>query len=185
MGSNPGMRAAIQFPDFSRIRIRRPASDFKSWQEHPIDLTPALKWSQCTNNPVLQWGDVVEIPEDNHLLNEMWSGLNEPELDLLSKCLARKVVIKVQDASKEVELPMGIKRALGVGQQVELETKSFWLRTVLLNSRLLLASSDLSGVKVHRVVGDNALDFAVDCSDEKAPPAFWVRDGDYIEVPER
>ncbi len=57
---------------------------------------------------------------------------------------------------------------------------------VLFNSKLLLASSDLSGIKVTRrdpVTGEKR-EWVVDCSSEKPAADLWLRDGGVIKVPE-
>jgi hypothetical protein len=63
---------------------------------------------------------------------------------------------------------------------------AFWLKPVLINSQLLLTSSDLSRIKVTRrdpKTGEK-LEWVFDCSGDKAPD-FWLRAGDVIEVPEK
>ncbi len=74
-----------------------------------------------------------------------------------------------------------------MGPLTELKNAAFWIKPVLRNSNLLLASSDLSRVKVtrHDPVSAKAREWLLDCSDTKPTPAFWLRDGDVIEVPEK
>ncbi len=63
----------------------------------------------------------------------------------------------------------------------------FWLKPVLLQSKLVLVSSDLSRVKVTRrdpATGQKR-EWVVDCSEASPAPDFWLRDGDKIEVPEK
>ena len=63
---------------------------------------------------------------------------------------------------------------------------SFWLKPVLMDSHLLLTSSDLSRVKVSRrdPKTGQKLEWVIDCSGSKAPD-LWLRAGDVIEVPEK
>ena len=62
----------------------------------------------------------------------------------------------------------------------------FMLWPVLDESKTLLASSDLSRVKIKRKDATGKIyEWTVDCSDAKSPPNFWLRDGDVIEVPEK
>jgi hypothetical protein len=58
---------------------------------------------------------------------------------------------------------------------------------LLRGSNLLLASSDLTRIKVTRHDLPTGLphEWVVDCSDAKPAPDLWLRDGDVIEVPEK
>jgi hypothetical protein len=64
---------------------------------------------------------------------------------------------------------------------------NFWLKPALLGSKLVLASSDLSRVKVIRT--DSATgrkeERVFDCGEGRPAPEFWLRNGDIIEVPEK
>ena len=63
---------------------------------------------------------------------------------------------------------------------------SYALRSVLDQSKLVRASSDLSRVKVIRrdPKTGKKREWVLDCSGDN-PPFFWLRDGDVIEVPEK
>jgi hypothetical protein len=58
---------------------------------------------------------------------------------------------------------------------------------VLSASKRLLSSSDLSRVKVtrHDPATGKAREWILDCRDSVPAPAFWLHDGDVIEVPEK
>ena len=56
---------------------------------------------------------------------------------------------------------------------------------MLIHSKLLLSSSDLSHIKVSRHQGDQELQWVLDCSKPETAPDFWLRDGDVIDVPEK
>jgi hypothetical protein len=74
------------------------------------------------------------------------------------------------------------------GKTVEVfDNKSFMIRSVLFNSKLLLASSGLAHLKVARrdPATGHKQEWIVDCSDSKTAPDLWLRDGDVIEVPEK
>jgi hypothetical protein len=61
------------------------------------------------------------------------------------------------------------------------------IKPALRQSNLLLASSDQSRIKVTRrdqATGEKR-EWVLDCSDGKPAPAFWLRDSDVIEVPEK
>src|ERR1019366_10773715 len=46
------------FPDFARLRVRRPAADLKSWKDQVVDLRPVLEAGDCSKDIRLEWGDV-------------------------------------------------------------------------------------------------------------------------------
>ena len=60
------------------------------------------------------------------------------------------------------------------------------LKSVLAQSRLLRASSDLSRVKVTRRVGvdGKSQEWLLNCGSGNDPD-LWLRDGDMIEVPDK
>ncbi|MCX6917161.1 MAG: ankyrin repeat domain-containing protein [Verrucomicrobia bacterium] len=90
------------FPDLAHLRIRRPTSDPTKWQERDVDLRPLLESGDCSKDVLLEWGDVVEIPEANHPLNQMWSGFSKPELANLKKCLTRQVQIVINGQTTNI-----------------------------------------------------------------------------------
>ena len=190
----------LPFPNLERVRIRRPASDLKSWQEQNTDVSAAFTSGDCSKDVPLEWGDVVEVPEADHPLNESWTGFSTNEWVNLKKCLSRRVEIIVKGQSKKVTLAPEINlhvvptRVSVDGSQtpvryfVSLKTGvAFWIKPALRKSDLLLVSSDLAHVKVTR--GDPATgkkrEWVLDCSDSKPAPDFWLRDGDVIEVPDK
>jgi ankyrin repeat protein len=196
----------LPFPDLAHLHISRPAADLKSWQDQVVDLSPVVESGDCAKDMPLRWGDVVEIPEADHPLNEKWKGFSRTELANLKRCLTRKVEIVVKGQTNTVILTPKI-TGLEAGQQgpegaspVSLPDGNtqweptiytqtpFWLRPVLLQSKLVLISSDLSRVKVTR--RDSATgqtrDWVVDCSKGgDSAPNLWLQDGDRIEVPEK
>jgi len=72
---------------------------------------------------------------------------------------------------------MNFRKALGLSR----------LKPVVQNSPLVLASSDLSRVKVTRTdpVTGQKLEGVFDCTGTKPAPEVWLMDGDLIEIPER
>ena len=52
----------------------------------------------------LEWGDVVEIPEADHPLNEKWPGFSRTELANLKKCLTRQVEIVINGQATNITL---------------------------------------------------------------------------------
>ena len=184
----------------AHLHISRPSADLKSWQDQVVDLTPLVESGDCTKDVRLRWGDVVEVPEADHPLNEKWKGFSMEELVNLKKCLTRKVEIVVKGQTTTVTLAPKIVglgddgergARTGPGGQYEpaIHTQApFWIRPVLLQSKLVLISSDLSKVKVIRrdPATGQMREWVVDCSKGGgSAPNLWLQDGDRIEVPEK
>jgi len=197
-----GMR--LSFPDLAHLHISRPAADLRSWHDQVVDLTPVVASGDCAKDVPLRWGDVVEIPEADHPLNEQWTGFSTAELANLKKCLTRKVEIVVKGQTTAITLapgitgleggPEGSNPILPQGRRGEVRyepviwhSTPFWLKPVLLQSKLVLVSSDLARVKVirHDPATGQPREWVVDCSEASPAPDFWLKDGDRIEVPEK
>ena len=187
--------ASLPFPDLAHVRIRRPAPDQKSWLDRTVDLRPVLESGDCSKDVPLEWGDMVEIPEADHPLNEQWPGFSRTELTNLLKCLTRQVEIVINGQATNITLAPQINlegASIGgfggaVQEPVIVSGESFWLKPVLLQSKLVLTSSDLRHVKVtrHDPASGRELEWVVDCSEASPAPSLWLRDGDKIEVPEK
>ncbi len=192
----------MPFPDLAHLHISRPSPDLKGWQDQVVDFRPVLESGDCSKDVPLNWGDVVEIPEADHPLNEKWGGFSVTELANLKKCLTRTVEIVIKGQTNTVTLAPNITGLEGRGGGTPVTTPMspprwepsihahtpFWLRPVLLQSKLVLISSDLSRVKVTRrdALTGQTREWVVDCSkDGKDAPDFWLQDGDRIEVPEK
>ncbi len=199
----------LPFPDLAHLHISRPTSNLKSWQDQVVDLRPVLESGDCAKDARLTWGDVVEIPEADHPLNEKWGGFSAAQLANLKQCLTRKVDIVIKGQTTTITLApriMGLEEghegktpvASGVPSQpgalpgfqyqpTIYPSTPFWLKPVLLQSKLVLVSSDLARVKVTRrdpATGQQR-EWEVDCSEASPAPDFWLKDGDRIEVPEK
>jgi ankyrin repeat protein len=195
--------SGLDFPDFTRVRIRHPQTDFKSWNERTVNIATALSSGDCSADVALEPGDQVEIPEADHVLNATWEGLSDETLTTLKKCLARKISIVVKGQSTHLTLGPDLKTAehfpQEFGRPVDTHGKTtlaafdllsyapFMIKPVLLNSRLLLASSDLSRIKLIRTDPGTGKkrELVVDCSYGKPAPSVWLRDGDIIEVSDK
>ena len=201
--------ARLSFPDLAHLHISRPSADLKSWQDQVVDLTPVVESGDSAKDVHLRWGDVVEVPEADHPLNEKWKGFSSAELANLKKCLTRKVEIIVKGQTTTITLAPKITGLEGDSDrgtavipqgppqggihfpQYEptiYTSTPFWLLPVLLQSKLVLISSDLSRVKVIRrdPATGKTREWVVDCSKGgESAPAFWLQDGDRIEVPEK
>ena len=191
-----GGRVASQvtFPDFSRIVIHRPPTSGTNWTELKINLAHAFDSGDCAGDAPLKSGDVVEIPEADHVINEPWRGLSTNVLFTLKNCLTRHLQITVNGQTTNLTVAPYVEpyRELESGGVEKpfvtlLTGEPFMIWPVLDDSKLLLASSDLSRVTVKRrdAATGKTREWTVDCSNPNSPPAFWLRDGDVIDVPER
>jgi hypothetical protein len=109
----------------------------------------ALKSGDCAGNVWLQWGDAVEIPEADHVIAERWPGLSEETMATLKECLTRQVEVVVK--GKATRLTLAPYVTIESDRLVALRPKApFMLVPVLYGYKLLLASSDLSRVRVKR-----------------------------------
>jgi hypothetical protein len=183
----------LGFPDLAGLRIRRPEADLKTWHERKVDLSAVVASGDCSKDVPLSWGEVVEVPEADHPLNEQWQGFSEAELANLNKCLSREVQVIIKGRGNKLTVgPRFIfSRVSGIPlspASINIGLKApVWLKPALRQSNLLLASSDLSRVKVTRKDSGTGQkrEWVLDCSDGKPAPALWLRDGDVIEVPEK
>ena len=163
----------------------------------------------------LEWGDVLEIPERDHKLNEQWQGLSQQVLDSLQRCVKRTVDIIVKGQSTKVILipsagssmatvgsspgikPLG-RYSPRLQQVIERAPKgdatpngptlqNCWLSHVVRNVDVLLSSSDLSRVQVKRVdpATKQTREFVFNLEQAEPRNDLWLRDGDVIEVPEK
>jgi hypothetical protein len=200
--------SSLGFPDLAHLRIRRPAADLKSWQEQVVDFRPVLESGDCSQDVRLEWGDVVDIPEADHRLNEQWRGFSKTNLANLKKCLTRRIEIVINGQTTNITLAPRITN-VGGGEKAANATSTpgmsfearlpamqgvtiyantpFWLKPVLGQSWLVLTSSDLRHVKVTRrdPATGQTREWVVDCSEASPAPDFWLSDGDKIEVPEK
>lgn len=176
----------LKFPDFANVVIRRPAATGTGREEIRANLESVFKSGACTNDLWLEWGDVVEIPEADHAVNEAWTGLPVRVLPTLLKCLTRTVQLTA--AGQTTNLAVGPDIVLhDKGPDRYLTRAQLTLMPALTKSGLLRTSSDLSRVRVTRrdPVSGQTRAWVFDCSKPEAAPDLWLRDGDVIEVPEK
>ena len=183
---------AFVYPDFANIRIRKPAADLKTWEEKRVDLSALLELGSCSVDVPVNWGEVIQLPELDHSLNESWTGFSRKQLETLKKCLTRSVQISVKGEVKPLELGLDINFGLPdtdpTSVQIQItKAAPFWLKAVLQTSKLVLASSDLSRVKVTRRIPatGQTQEWLIDCSPNSQAPDLWLKDGDLIEIPEK
>ena len=189
----------LAFPDLGRVRIRRLAPDGKSWQEQQVDTASLLRSTNSTDDVALQWGDLVEIPESDHPIAENWTGLSDTEWNGLKQHLTRRVEVVIKGVATNIVLAPRLSFTSSDGDMrietthsypqlnFQIRRAPFWLRPALLSSGLLMASSDLSRVKVTRrdPATGQKLEWVLDCRDGQPAPDLWLRDGDVIDVPEK
>ena len=85
----------LAFPDFSIIRISRLQKDGRT-NVITVNLEKQFDSGDCSPGVPLEWGDIVEIPEADHNINEKWTGLSDQAMATLRKCLAGQVAIMVK-----------------------------------------------------------------------------------------
>jgi len=203
---------AYYFPDFTRLKIKRLPAKGRAPEETAVDLDAAFTSGDCSKNLWLEWGDVVEIPEQDHRVNEPWRGLTRQAGEMMRKCLEKQVKIIVKGETTTVTLRPDFIAAGGsmfgserrVSEGIVLNT--CWLDPVVRNCGLQRASSDLTHVKVRRrdsVRGQShELVFNLSLFAQLTTPEvggvrlsggqthnslddLWLRDGDVIEIPEK
>jgi hypothetical protein len=177
--------SGLPFPDFAHVVIRRPAANGKDWREIKINFTDVAEAGDCSKDVPLQWGDVVEVPEMDHPVSTQWSGLSNQMLFSLKKCLTRTVQITVKGETRSFSFgpDMNVQDGLVLSG---MSNRQLYLTPVLNGSQRLLASSDLSHVKViRRDSTGKAHEQIVDCRNLLNPADLWLRDSDVIEVPEK
>ena len=200
LSQNEWVKHMLPFPDLQSVQIKRPSSDLKSWREQNVDLTLVINSGECSKDVAVQWGDIIQIPEADHPLNEPWPGFPKEQWENIMKCLSRTVEVIVKGRMTKINLKLDIKFEntsqgssvlLADGQLLPAPVITshvpFWIKPALRNSGVLLASSDLSRVKVTRrdPATGKKREWILDCSDSKPAPDFWLRDGDVIEVPDK
>ncbi len=124
-----------------------------------VDLAAVFASGDCSKDVPLKWGDIVEIPEMDHKVNEKWFELSKEAKTTLENCLLRKVEIIVNGFTNTVILSLGLLSADSVAQSAQAKwgelphaivRSHFWLQQVVNESDVVRTSSDLTRVKVRR-----------------------------------
>jgi ankyrin repeat protein len=190
---NSASQPYLAFPDLSRVAIGRIDPKTAKTEDIRLDLASALADGNCSNDVSLQWGDVVDIPEQDHFVNANWDRFPDAYYKTLQKCLERTVRVTIKGQTTNVALtPFRYADNKPTGHNPwEPRMASFRLNRFLRSSGLLLASSDVTRVKIKRT--DPAtkqvrerifnLDQINNTNDDTND--LWLRDGDVIEVPEK
>jgi hypothetical protein len=182
-------RNYLPFPDFKKVIIYRRVDNSAKQTAMNVDLEEILRTGDCSRDVSLQWGDIVEIPEADHPVDQHWEGLSDQEVASLIKCVSRQVTVRIKGESATLKLAPKLDPLSNLPSPYtrwRLVCASFMLRSVLDNSKLVRVSSDLSRVKVtrHDPVTKKAVEWVVDCTNP-GQADLWLRDGDVIDVPEK
>ncbi len=164
------------FPDLHRVVVIRPnVKAGQAAKRITVDLLLPTGAVDCTKDMPLEFGDVVEIPEREHTLQESPVGLTKEEVQQIVGCREGTASLLVR------------------GKRTELRFGPHWhealIARVLQRSEVrsaLFSSSDLSRLKVTRrdSASGEQQEWIVDCSGGKSPELL-LRDGDVIEVPDK
>jgi cytohesin len=130
----------------------------------------------CSRDVLLEFGDIVEIPERLHPLGASPVGLTERERSGLEYCLNGSVQLNTGERSLSLRVT-GYRSASLIGSVLgQKEAQD-----------ALLSTADLARVKVTRndPQTGSKLEYVLDCSHTDKLPEFWLRNGDVIEVPDR
>ncbi len=191
--NNPGA-AVVPFPDFSKVTITRRDPKTGKLTDIPVDAAALVAAGDCSKDMPLEWGDLVDIPDREHKLNEQWRGLPDGFVGSLAKCLGRKLTVEVKGQQQTVSLFTSFDRMPAgppYGAPVEFVVSSialpFRLKAVLTGSARLLSTSDLTRVTVRRVDPATGQPREWVFNEQTVDPVsdLWVRDGDVIAVPEK
>jgi cytohesin len=167
----------LPFPDLSRIVVIHGGPGARETRKE-INLFNGPNRIDCAKDLPLEFGDVVEIPERVHPLDQSSDGLSSEERASLHECLGEG----------SIQLQAGTNRV----QQVPIFARpsDCIIGSVLGRQsvrQFLLSSSDLSHVKVMRTdrATGKKFEWILNCSNPNSLPDLWLRDGDVIEVPEK
>lgn len=181
----------LRFPDFKNVVIYRREGASAKQKAINVNVEEILNSGDCSEDVWLEWGDVVEIPEADHPVDQHWDGPGERIVTSLTNCVAREVTINIKGASTVVKLCPELEATshspgLPQNDSMKMVHVSFMLRSVLDNSKLVRVSSDLSRVKVTRMDPQTKKkqEWTIDCTNP-AQYDFWLRNGDVIDVPEK
>lgn len=177
-----GMTTKCQFPDFAQLTIRRAGESRFDRKDIVVD---ALALLESGTDVKLQPGDIIDIPELDHPINESWNGIADLPLSNLLHYVSRAVTISVKGSNTVMQLaPSFYRTGFGTSPARRFSRGSFMVKSVLVESRLLRASSDVTRVKVMRTWDGKTREWILDCSAGNDPD-LWLRDGDVIEVPDK
>lgn len=191
----------FHFPDFARVQVR----SIRSKAGEPgrmIDLDTAFRFTNCAANVALEWGDLIELPEKDHVMNAGWQGLASSVRATLLQCLRKEVQIVVKGQTNRVALvPLLVEHQYAWPPTAQILTPNVppggsyepapattltvqRLNDVVRGANVIRSSSDLTRVKVLRSGGER-WEKVFDLTNTDKTSDLWLRDGDVIEVPEK
>lgn len=169
----------LAWPDWQKVTISRPAADGLSWVTIPVSPDVLFKTGACDDMPLLQWGDVVDIPEAIHDLSYEHSDPADPLLRAFTSCIY---------GGRITVMTPGSTNLLGKGYEpqnnstIRPSSLTDWIVSTVLRS-----SSDVSRVTVRRAAFRNepawvrTFDLTFDSPEQID---LFLRDGDVVEVPD-
>jgi hypothetical protein len=95
--------APVAFPDFAHLVINR-LKPGGGKEEIPVNLAEILTNGDRSKDVPMEWGDVVQIPQFDHLLNDSPGPLPPEYQAALTKCLQRQVQIIVKGQTTKLRL---------------------------------------------------------------------------------
>lgn len=176
-GATAAADRGLAFPDFTAIRILRQtggkATDRKEIIVNALNATNAF---DGTKDVPLEFGDVIEIPEREYTLAEssLQIGLTKEQRESLLNCTKRTVTFAVRGEKVEITRP---------GNDATLSSAILQPKV----QSLLRSTSDLARTKVQRVdsQGGKKVELTVDAQPKNTNDRLWLKDGDFIEVPDK
>lgn len=206
----------LPFPDFGRIIIHRPSQQpGGKAQEIKVNLLNGKGELDCANDVPVVYGDVIEIPERIHPLNESPKNPVREMEDYYSKSarLAGQIKELTNDSGLTESHPIASKyaqqkaqadaavaglgclrksvRLVVAGNAIALTVDSWkegFLNQALtkMEARAVLrSSSDLTRVKVTRKDAKTGKSIVLTVDTTDQNDALWLQDGDVIEVPDK
>ncbi len=212
--ARPGY-AALPFPDFSRILIQRPSpKPGGKAQEIKVSLLNRSNVVDCAQDVPVEFGDVIEIPERVHALNEHWSdpfqavkgGLSAVKsqahlAQTMTKTLGSttnsttafyaKIAADSATAAQQWACLQKSVQLVVAGTTVSLTVDSWqegFLSQALAKTEAraaLRSSSDLSRVQVKRKDASSGKLVVMTVDATDASDSLWLQDGDVLEVPDK
>jgi ankyrin repeat protein len=170
---------SLAWPDWQKVTISRPASDGLSWSTIPVNPDVLLKPGSCDEIPLLQRGDVVDIPEAVHELGFEPSDPSVPLWPAYTNCIYSAHIAVVTPGSTNL---LGKDYPPRKDNTIRPSGLTDWIRSAVLRS-----SSDVSRVTVRRAAfrGEPAWVRTFDLTfDSPEQVDLFLRDGDVIEVPD-
>lgn len=170
--NNPG----FAFPDWRRVVIHRPSPEGTRWEEIPVDVEAWIASGDCLGDKPLKWGDLVELPERDHPLDAPFEGAPKGLRNVWKTCLTRTVEFRIRGETRSVKL------SLEADQRTYQDP--FSLNGALRQSSLLRTTFDPRNLRIERRGPTGVQTWNIDGSDAEITAAFWLRDGDRVEVPD-